>query len=73
MLRDERERWVLKRAFGRMGDSVVIGALCTPAEWERAVAEALRTPGEFCMQERFAVRSVPFGVGPLYPRSARSW
>jgi glutathionylspermidine synthase len=66
-LRDERERWVLKRAFGRMGDSVVIGSLCTPAEWERAVAEALRTPGEFCMQERFAVRSVPFGVGPLFP------
>jgi glutathionylspermidine synthase len=66
-LRDERERWVLKRAFGRMGDSVVIGALCSAKEWEAAVAEAIRAPGEFCMQERFAVRPVEFRVGPLYP------
>jgi glutathionylspermidine synthase len=67
MLRDERERWVIKRAFGRMGDSVVIGALCGEAEWERAIAEARSAPGEFCIQERFAARPVAFRAGPLYP------
>jgi glutathionylspermidine synthase len=66
-LRDERERWVLKRAFGRMGDSVVIGALCTPAVWDAALAEAVRAPREFCVQERFVARPVEFLAGPLYP------
>jgi glutathionylspermidine synthase len=65
--RDERERWVLKRAFGRMGDSVVIGALVTEAVWQSAVEEAARAPVEFCLQERFAVRPVEFEAGPLYP------
>jgi glutathionylspermidine synthase len=66
-LREERERWVLKRAFGRMGDSVVIGALCEEREWHAALAEALRAPGEYCVQERFVVRPVDFAVGRLYP------
>ncbi len=67
MLQDERERWVLKRAFGRMGDSVVIGALSTEREWNAALAEALRTPNEFCIQECFSVRPLAFAEGPLYP------
>jgi glutathionylspermidine synthase len=66
-LRDERDRWVLKRAFGRMGDSVVIGALCDERQWHDAVAEAMRAPGEFCVQERFAATPVPFQTGPLFP------
>lgn len=65
--RAERERWVIKRAFGRMGDSVVIGALVTEAAWAEALAEAARQPGEFCVQERFAVQPVAFESGPLYP------
>jgi len=65
--REERERWVLKRAFGRMGDAVVLGSLVSAAEWERALAGAARNPHESCIQERFSVRSVPFGSGPLYP------
>jgi glutathionylspermidine synthase len=66
-LLDERERWVLKRAFGRMGDSVVIGALVPPAEWERAIAQALRTPPDFCAQERFVATPLRFEAGPLFP------
>ncbi len=66
-LLDERERWVLKRAFGRMGDSVVIGALVTDAEWAGTVAEAMRAPVDWCVQERFTVRALDFEVGPLYP------
>jgi glutathionylspermidine synthase len=67
MLREERGGWVLKRAFGRMGDSVVIGDLCTQKEWDEALAEAVLTPREFCIQERFAVRPLAFAAGPMYP------
>lgn len=66
-LRAERERWVLKRAFGRMGDSVVIGAICTERQWDQAVAEAARNERDFCAQERFAATTLPFSTGPRYP------
>jgi glutathionylspermidine synthase len=66
-LREEKERWVLKRAFGRMGDAVVIGALVPDKEWTAALATAARSPGDFCVQERFEVRPVAFEAGPLYP------
>jgi glutathionylspermidine synthase len=67
MLVDERERWVLKRAFGRMGDSVVIGALVPEAVWAASLAEAVRAPAEFCIQERFDVRPLSFEAGVFYP------
>ena len=66
-LRDERDRWVLKRSFGRMGDSVVLGSLVTEREWDAALAEAVREPRAFCIQERFRVRAIAFTSGPLYP------
>ncbi len=66
-LREERENWVLKQAFGRMGDAVVMGNLVTEREWESALAEAARVPRGWCAQERFAVRPVSFQSGPLYP------
>ena len=65
--REERERWVLKRAFGRMGDAVVLGSLVSAVEWDRALEGAALEPKSYCIQERFRVRSVPFGSGPLYP------
>src|SRR5581483_2229088 len=40
----ERERWVLKPCFGRMGEGVVLGADETPKAWEKALAGALRRP-----------------------------
>jgi glutathionylspermidine synthase len=67
VLEDERERWVLKRAFGRMGDSVVIGALSTHGLWAAALADAARAPRDFCLQERFAARALAFDAGRLYP------
>ncbi|HUP47143.1 MAG TPA: glutathionylspermidine synthase family protein [Thermoanaerobaculia bacterium] len=63
----ERERWVLKGAFGRMGDTVVIGALVTEKEWSEALARASVAPRDFCVQERFHVRPLLFEQGPLYP------
>jgi len=67
MLMDERERWVIKRAFGRMGDSVVIGALCTEQAWIDAIIEAARQPNEHCIQEYFQVEPLAFRRGDLYP------
>lgn len=34
------DRWVLKRALGRVGEEVFVGSLLSPADWERAVAMA---------------------------------
>lgn len=63
----ERERWVLKRAFGRMGDAVVMGNLAPAAAWGSAVAEATRNPREWCIQERFEVAPLQFESGSMYP------
>lgn len=67
MLREDRARWVLKRAFGRMGDSVVIGALVTPAAWEATLAEVAREPDAWLVQTRFDHAPLVFDAGPLYP------
>ena len=56
--REERERWVLKHAFGRMGDAVVLGSLVSAADWDRALQGAARDPHAYCIQERFSVRPV---------------
>lgn len=63
----EREGWVLKRAFGRMGDAVVMGNLATQPEWDAALKEASRAPAEWCFQERFDVEPLAFEAGLLYP------
>ncbi|OGU29264.1 MAG: hypothetical protein A3K13_04450 [Gemmatimonadetes bacterium RIFCSPLOWO2_12_FULL_68_9] len=67
LLRVERECWVLKRAFGRMGDAVVLGSLATEREWEETIALAQKAPADWCVQECFAVRAIPFAQGPMYP------
>jgi hypothetical protein len=36
---EERERWVLKRALGRVGDQVFVGMLTSPAYWKGLVDE----------------------------------
>jgi glutathionylspermidine synthase len=37
----DRASWVLKRAFGRVGDQVYVGSLCADAEWAAVVDEVL--------------------------------
>jgi glutathionylspermidine synthase len=63
----EQQRWVLKKAFGRMADGVTIGALVSDREWRAALAAAAKSPAEFCVQEFFRVRPLDFAAGPLYP------
>jgi glutathionylspermidine synthase len=66
-LREEREGWVLKRAFGRMGDAVVMGSLVSPAAWDEALAEAAKAPADWCVQACFRVLPLDFEAGSLYP------
>jgi glutathionylspermidine synthase len=66
-LREEQERWVLKRAFGRMGDAVVMGSLASPKEWDDVLREAGARSAEWCVQECFHVLPLAFEGGPLYP------
>ncbi|MCA1818687.1 MAG: glutathionylspermidine synthase family protein [Thermoplasmatota archaeon] len=57
-------RWVLKPAFGRMGEGVVVGAACPPDAWRKRVASALRErrTRPFVLQERFD--AVPVETSP---------
>lgn len=66
-LRDEPEAWVLKQAFGRMGDSVVIGALVSPKTWSETLKEVKLDPSGWLAQRRFGHVPMPFQLGPLYP------
>jgi glutathionylspermidine synthase len=54
-LRAERGDWVVKRAYGRVGEDVVVGALCTQADWELALTSILadRRRGESWIAQRF--------------------
>lgn len=62
-----RDRWVLKHAFGRMGDTVIMGNLVSDIEWARALEDAAKDPRAWLMQERFDVTPLPDGGKPLYP------
>lgn len=62
-----REEWVLKKLYGRMGDSVAIGRLCTPAQWERAIGEAAKNPDAYIAQRAFVPLSVANSDRRLFP------
>jgi glutathionylspermidine synthase len=65
----ERERWVIKRAMGRVGDQVFVGALFAVDEWASLVDEALaaRAAGEAWLAQRFVrQRTVPTPWGQRY-------
>jgi hypothetical protein len=66
-LHDEPTRWVLKRAFGRMGDAVVIGALVEPKAWVEALRDVTAEPAAWLAQRRFEHVPMRFDAGPLYP------
>jgi uncharacterized circularly permuted ATP-grasp superfamily protein len=57
---ERREEMVLKPAHGYGGRSVLIGDETPPAEWERALRDALREP--WVVQERVAIPEEVFPV-----------
>lgn len=64
---DNPKRWVLKGAFGRMGDTVRIGPLMPRPEWEEAVQEAFEIPEKIVAQRRFDTAPVWSSRGMGYP------
>ncbi len=66
-LKAERERWVLKRALGRVGDQVLVGALCADEEWSAGLelARADHERGQAWIAQRFVEqRGVETPWGP---------
>jgi hypothetical protein len=51
--RRERERLVVKRQFGRIGEEVLMGSHCGDEEWADWLAWPASEPGEWIVQERF--------------------
>ena len=64
---EDRSRWVLKNAFGRMGDTVIMGNLAKEKDWNESLAAARRKPEEWLLQERFEVAPLQDGDRPFYP------
>jgi hypothetical protein len=68
-LAGERSDWVLKRAFGRVGDEVFVGPLFADDEWGeivRGVSE-MRENGESWIAQRFVPqRSIPTPWGDRF-------
>ncbi len=65
----DRASWVLKRALGRVGDQVYVGALSDDAEWAGVVAEvlALCEAGQSWIAQRFVrQRAIPTPWGDRY-------
>lgn len=66
--RAARETLVLKRVFGRMGDSVVLGRRTPESEWLKLLELAAREPSQWIVQQAFTPRSVPTACGsPQFP------
>jgi hypothetical protein len=60
-LRTERASWVLKSDYGCEGEEVVMGAETAPADWARALEDAL--PGRWIAQRRFQALAARRGGG----------
>ncbi len=51
----DRDRLVVKRGFGRVGEQVLLGAMCSDDEWREALEWPLSEPDEWTVQEKFDV------------------
>ena len=51
--RRERSRLVVKRQFGRVGEEVLMGSLCSDAEWADWLGWPASEPEQWIVQERF--------------------
>jgi len=66
-LRASRGDWVVKRGYGRVGEDVIVGALCEREEWDRALDAVLadRRAGESWIVQRFVPqRAIETPWGP---------
>ena len=67
-LHEDRERWVIKRALGRVGEDVFVGSLLSDEGWKQALTMAGedQARGEVWVAQEFVPqRSIPSPYGPL--------
>jgi glutathionylspermidine synthase len=62
----ERGDWVLKGAFGRMGDTVRLGIGSSPEQWTEAIDRALLSAEPYAVQQRFDPVPLWFSNGLAY-------
>lgn len=62
----ERTQWVIKSAFGRMGDTVRLGIAHSPQAWEEAIDRALADAEPHAIQARFDAAPMWFSSGLGY-------
>ena len=58
--------WVIKPAYGRVGEGVGIAGVTEEKEWRRIQRAARRNPEDWILQRRFRVDSVPSPAGEVY-------
>jgi uncharacterized circularly permuted ATP-grasp superfamily protein len=59
--RRDRDSFVIKRQFGRIGEEVLMGRLCDEAEWADWLGWPASEPEQWIAQERF--ENIPVEVG----------
>ncbi|HLY12034.1 MAG TPA: glutathionylspermidine synthase family protein [Planctomycetota bacterium] len=64
--RRERERLVVKRQFGRIGEEVLLGSRCSDPEWADWLAWPASEPQEWIVQDRFDPLPIDVGGDTLY-------
>lgn len=63
----QRTDWVLKSAFGRMGDTVLLGIGASPEQWQKRLEQALQDDQPYVVQARFDAVPFWFSSGMAYP------
>jgi glutathionylspermidine synthase len=58
------EQWVLKPAFGRVGDGVALHGHIEPKDWSRIAKDARSNPEHWVAQRRFDAVCAPDGLFP---------
>ena len=63
----ESEKWVVKPAFGRVGEDVAIAGVSGTAEYRQILRTMRGEPGQWIAQRRFEVVPVPTDDGDVFP------
>lgn len=64
--RRERDRWVVKRQFGRIGEEVLMGSLCSDEEWAEWLQWPASEPDQWIVQERLDILPLSVDGETLY-------
>lgn len=63
---EDKDRWVLKPIFGRMGYDIAVGKLLSVEQWEKSLSQASKKPEQYCVQECFDIAPVRFSFANSY-------